>query len=118
MDPAPTLDSGLVTLSWRRSPKEKEARRRNHRQRGEESQEAVRWAGRGSAFSLSRPAWPDSRLGGVEWLAVTVTQVSVGSQGQPAGRSPDQQTGQPTAAFTSAVLSWERRRFFSNFAGL
>lgn len=78
--PRPTLDSGLLTLPLevpRRSQKEESG------QRGRISR-GCKMGGRGSA-------WPDSRLGGVERLAVTVTQVSVGSQGQPAGRSPDQQ---------------------------
>lgn len=56
---------------------------------------AGRQAGRGSASSLSRTALPDSRLGGVRRLALTVTQVSVGSQGSLlGGAQTDRQAGQ------------------------
>lgn len=52
-------------------------------------------SGRGSTSSLSRTALPDSRLGGVRRLAVTVTQVSVGSQGSLlGGAQTDRQAGQ------------------------
>lgn len=102
MDPSPILNSGLVALEGgvpeKKTPKGAVTGRRR-------ISEVIRWAGKGSAFSFSRTTLPDSSLGGVGRLAVTVTQVSVGSQGQPAGRSPDRQTDQPTAAFTSAVLS-------------
>lgn len=102
MDPTPILNSGLGALEGgvpaKKTPKGAITGRRR-------ISEVLRWAGRGSACSFSRTTLTDSRLGGVGRLAVTVTQVSVGSQGQPAGRSPDRQTGQPTAAFTSAVLS-------------
>lgn len=102
MDSTPVLDSQLVMqegVPTKKIPKGTiiGGQRKNLRGR--------RWVGRGSTSSFSRTTLPDSRLGGVGRLALTVTQVSVGSQGQPAGRSPDRKTGQPTAAFTSAVLS-------------
>lgn len=101
MAPTPTVNSGLMTLQV---PKRKRRQEEESQAERGKISEAVGQAGKGSTSSLSRTALLDSRQGGVGWLAVSVTQVSVGSQGQPAGRSPDRQTGWPTAAFTSAVL--------------
>lgn len=102
MEPIPILNSQLVTqggVPTKKTPKGTIRGRQGKNLRGPKiGRERLR-------LSFSRTTLPDSRLGGVGRLAVTVTQVSVGSQGQPAGRSPDRQTGQPTAAFTSAVLS-------------
>lgn len=91
MAPTPTVNSGLMTLQV---PKRKRRQvEESQAERGKIS-EAVGQAGKGSTSSLSRTALLDSRQGGVGWLAVSMTQVSVGSQGQPSGRSPDRQAGQ------------------------